>query len=191
MSAATRTLFSARARSVLDLGCGSGIFLSRLAAHPVFARLVGLDKSMPDLARAERRLGPGRLAPAGRVSLYHGSCDVRDDRLAGCDAAVMLETIEHIDPARLSAVEHALFACYRPATVLITTPNREYNALYGLPEGAFRHPEHRFEWSRAKFRSWVTRAAARNHYAAAVCGIGEPDPFLGNPTQMAVFSRNA
>ena len=185
IAAIAQALLGAGAKSVLDLGCGTGVLLERLAKLCVFARLAGVDSSMEALGAAERRLG------RDGVVLHHGSFETADDRLAGYDAAVMLETIEHVDPGRLSAVEHALFGCYRPATVLITTPNREYNALYGLAEDAMRHPGHRFEWTRAKFRSWATRAAARRGYAVVFRTLGTPDPVRGGPTQMAEFRRGA
>lgn len=184
-----RALARIGATSVLDLGCGTGILLARLSEDPRFTRLAGLDTSVEALAAAERRL-EGALG-ARRVFLYHGSFDAAHSRLGDFDAALMVETIEHIDPRRLSAVEHVLFARYRPATVLITTPNREYNALYGMPDNALRHPEHRFEWTRGKFRSWASGVAARTGYGVSLCGIGEPDLVRGSPTQMATFRRNA
>lgn len=191
IAAITQALLRAGAKSVLDLGCGTGVLLERLTKLSPFKRLAGVDSSMEALGAAERRLGRDGLLESGRVSLHHGSFEHRDDRLAGYDAAVMLETIEHVDPGRLSAVEQALFHCYRPATILITTPNREYNALYGLADDAMRHPGHRFEWTRAKFRSWAARAAARRGYAVIVRTLGAPDPVRGGPTQMAEFRRGA
>jgi len=112
-----------------------------------------------------------------------------DARFAGFDAAALVETIEHIDAHRLSSVERAVFGSFRPATVVITTPNSEYNPIHGAPAGSFRHPDHRFEWPRAKFRDWARGVAGRNGYRAAFGDIGEPDPDLGSPTQMAVLSR--
>ncbi len=189
LEAVTRALERAAATSVVDLGCGTGILLAKLSEDPRYTRLAGLDASVEALAAAERRLASA--LQADRVFLYHGSFDEADSRLGGFDAVLMVETIEHIDPRRLSAVEHALFVCYRPATVLITTPNREYNALYGMPDNAFRHPEHRFEWTRGKFRGWAMGVAARNGYGVSLSGIGDPDLVRGSPTQMATFRRHA
>lgn len=191
MTAVVQALLRAGATSVIDLGCGTGVLLERLAKLCVFTRLAGVDRSMEALGAAERRLDREGLLESGRVSLHYGSFEDPDGRRASYDAAVMLETIEHVDPGRLSAVEQVLFACCRPATVLITTPNREYNALYGLAEGAMRHPDHRFEWTRARFRSWATRAAARRGYAVIFRTLGAPDPVRGGPTQMAEFRRGA
>jgi 3' terminal RNA ribose 2'-O-methyltransferase Hen1 len=177
------------ARSVLDLGCGGGELLLRLAREAQFRRIVGMDISA-DVLRAARELlqaEPGALAQ--RVELVEASFAEPDARFAGFDAAALVETIEHIDAHRLSSVERAVFGSFRPATVVITTPNSEYNPIHGAPAGSFRHPDHRFEWPRAKFRGWARGVAGRNGYRAAFGDIGEPDPDLGSPTQMAVLSR--
>jgi 3' terminal RNA ribose 2'-O-methyltransferase Hen1 len=184
-----RELLRCGARSVLDLGCGGGELLLRLAREAQFCRIVGMDISV-DVLRAARELlqaEPGALAE--RVELVEASFAVSDARFAGFDAAALVETIEHIDAHRLSSVERAVFGSFRPATVVITTPNSEYNPIHGAPAGSFRHPDHRFEWPRAKFRDWARGVAGRNGYRAAFGDIGEPDPDLGSPTQMAVLSR--
>jgi len=177
------------ARSVLDLGCGGGELLLRLAREAQFCRIVGMDISAGVLRAARELLQAEPGALAQRVELVEASFAVPDARFAGFDAAALVETIEHIDAHRLSAVERAVFGSFRPATVVITTPNSEYNPIHGAPAGSFRHPDHRFEWPRAKFRDWARGVAGRNGYRAAFGDIGEPDPDLGSPTQMAVLSR--
>ena len=177
------------ARSVLDLGCGGGELLLRLAREAQFCRIVGMDISVDVLRAARELLQAEPAALAQRVELVEASFAVPDARFAGFDAAALVETIEHIDAHRLSAVERAVFGSFRPATVVITTPNSEYNPIHGAPAGSFRHPDHRFEWPRAKFRDWARGVAGRNGYRAAFGDIGEPDPDLGSPTQMAVLSR--
>jgi hypothetical protein len=84
-----------------------------------------------------------------------------------------------------------VFRRARPATVIVTTPNRDYNVLHGMPEDALRHPDHRFEWGRARFRGWAFGTARRNGYAAHFDDIGDVDPLLGGSTQMATFRREA
>jgi cyclopropane fatty-acyl-phospholipid synthase-like methyltransferase len=124
-----------------------------------------------------------------RLSIFHASYTSFDEDMAGFDAAVMVETIEHVAPQRLSAVEKVVFGCCRPLTVVITTPNQEYNVLHGIPEGELRHPGHRFEWSRTKFRNWSEGVAARKGYHASFDDIGQLDPVYGSSTQMAIFTR--
>jgi 3' terminal RNA ribose 2'-O-methyltransferase Hen1 len=184
-----RELLHCGARSVLDLGCGGGELLLRLAREAQFCRIVGMDISAEALRDARSLLRTEPAAGARRVELVEASFAVADARFAGFDAVALVETIEHVDAHRLSAVERAVFGSYRPATVVITTPNSEYNPIHGMPAGSFRHPDHRFEWPRAKFRDWARGVAGRNGYRAAFGDIGGPDPDLGSPTQMAVLSR--
>ena len=172
---------------MLDLGCGSGALLKRLASEPRFTRIVGLDASYDALAEAERWLDDEPLAARERITLLHESFTMRSVALQGYDAAAMVETIEHIPPRLLSRVEGAVFGFAAPATVVITTPNHEYNARLGRPEGSYRHPDHEFEWTRVKFRSWASGIAERNGYRVEFGGIGPSDPLLGAPTQAGIF----
>jgi 3' terminal RNA ribose 2'-O-methyltransferase Hen1 len=188
-------LAAAGARRVLDLGCGDGRLLARLLADPRFEAITGVDVSAAALARAARRLHLDELAPRqrDRVQLLQGSLSYADKRLAGYDAAVLMEVIEHVDPGRLDAVTHAVLGVAAPGTVLVTTPNADYNARYpGLAPGARRHPDHRFEWGQAEFRAWATAAAARYGYQARFANVGPEDPgdpAAGPPTQLAVLTR--
>ena len=102
-----------------------------------------------------------------------------------------MEVIEHLDPDRLSALEASVFGDAVPRRVLVTTPNAEYNAVWdSLPAGAFRHADHRFEWTRPQFQSWAERVAGQYGYHVTFDGIGDTDPAgRGTPTQLAHFSR--
>jgi len=189
--AVVAALVQSGAQRVLDLGCSTGNLLRKLLEEPQFSEIVGLDVSHRALAAAERRLKLDRLpaAKAQRIKLLHGSLTYRDRRLAGYDAAALVEVIEHLDPPRLRALERAVFECARPTTVVVTTPNREYNVLFpGMPSGKLRHKDHRFEWTRDEFRSWSERVAAQFGYGVQLSGIGPADSHHGSPTQMATFT---
>ncbi|CAG0998971.1 hypothetical protein PLCT2_02947 [Planctomycetaceae bacterium] len=180
------------AQSVLDLGCGEGKLLRELLHERQFARICGLDVSHRALEIASERLHFDRMAPKQRerLTLLHGSLTYRDKRLEGFDAACCIEVIEHLDLPRLGAFERVIFECARPDTVIVTTPNSEYNALFeGLPAGKLRHKDHRFEWSREEFSAWCERVSKRFGYATALSGIGPVDDKLGAPTQMGVFTH--
>ncbi|KIH78124.1 3' terminal RNA ribose 2'-O-methyltransferase Hen1 [Geoalkalibacter ferrihydriticus] len=171
-------------QSVLDLGCGRGEMLALLLAEPQFTRIVGMDVS-PQALEAAQGLRAGQEE---RLDLVHGSYTQPVAGLDGFDAALLVETIEHLDPSRLSQVEHAVFDAYRPRLVVITTPNRDYNVLHGLAEGVMRHRGHRFEWTRAKFKSWAEGVAARNGYAVVFADLGAVHLHLGGSSQMATFT---
>ena len=181
-------------RRVVDLGCGEGRLLKALLQDRRFEEIVGLDASVRALEMARARLDLDRLASLQRtrIKLMHGALTYRDERLEGFDGASVVEVIEHLDPARLAAFERVLFEFAKPGAVVMTTPNREYNVKFeGMTEGAMRHRDHRFEWTRAEFAAWAERVAADHGYRVDFHPIGELDPDLGPPTQMAVFERCA
>jgi 3' terminal RNA ribose 2'-O-methyltransferase Hen1 len=192
LTAVIGAVTAASARSVVDLGCGEGKLIRRLLKDTRVERILGIDVSYRALERATRRLHLDTMAPRqrARIELLQGALTYRDRRLSGFDVATVVEVIEHLDPPRLSAFERALFAHARPRTVVVTTPNVEYNPRFEtLPAGALRHRDHRFEWTRAELADWATQACERYGYQADVGGIGPEDPELGSPTQMAVFRR--
>ncbi|XOZ33413.1 methyltransferase [Halomonadaceae bacterium KBTZ08] len=182
-------LIHSAAESVLDLGCGSGALLQRCLQMGHFERLVGLESSGISLRNARERLQHWLQQPDPRVQLVRGSFQEPNPACTGFDAAAMVEVIEHVPPRDLSTVERAVFEYFRPGKVVITTPNADYNPLFDLSPGELRDPDHRFEWSRDKFRQWVGGVASRNGYRVRTGGIGEADPELGAPTQTAWFER--
>lgn len=178
------------ARVVADLGCGEGKLLARFARDRKLERIIGLDPSARSLERASRRLKVSDGPLDGRITLLHGSLTYRDERWHGADTAVMVEVIEHLDPDRLPALSDIVFGAARPRTVIVTTPNADYNALFPtLPAGQFRHSDHRFEWSRAECRAWASMIEERFGYKAAHSGIGEDHPEFGPVSQVVVFKR--
>lgn len=184
-------LHGAGAARVLDLGCGQGQLVAALLKDQRFTEIVGVDVSVRALDAAARRLHLDRMGErqSSRVALFQGSLAYTDARLKGYDAAVLCEVVEHLDLSRLPALEYAVFGSARPRTVVVTTPNVEYNVRWDtLPAGHVRHADHRFEWTRAEFRGWAATVATRHGYDVAYVPVGPDDPEVGPPTQMAVFT---
>ena len=197
-----------RVGSVIDLGCGGGKLLETLVEEPTLRRISGVDVNVDSLERAHRatcrgcapsgkghrpdlfEAGPATEGERPRPDLFVGSVLYRDARFAGHDAAVLMEVVEHIDPSRLAAMEDVVFSGAAPRVVVVTTPNAEYNTHYeGLDEGAFRHSDHRFEWTRAEFAHWADRVAHTHGYRVRHLPVGDEDPDTGAPTQMGVFTK--
>jgi 3' terminal RNA ribose 2'-O-methyltransferase Hen1 len=193
LSAVLVVLKSFGAKRVLDLGCGEGRLLRLLLEDRAFEEIVGMDVSFRALEAAKRRLKLDHL-PAmvrDRLRLVHGSLMYRDSRLTGFDAAAVVEVIEHLDAPRLAAFERVLFEFAKPRVVILTTPNVEYNVKWEtLPAGKFRHKDHRFEWTRAQLQEWAGGIGERFGYQVRFLPVGDPDPALGTPTQMAIFTRD-
>ncbi|MDR1308924.1 MAG: 3' terminal RNA ribose 2'-O-methyltransferase Hen1, partial [Deltaproteobacteria bacterium] len=135
---------------------------------------------------------PDRL-PEGakdRLQLFQASLAYADDRFAEYEALALVEVLEHLDPWRLDAMAQAIFREARPATVVLSTPNREYNQAFGRPRpSGLRHADHRFEFTRQEFRDWAGKVAGDHGYRVDCQEIGVPAEGLGAPSLMGVFQR--
>jgi 3' terminal RNA ribose 2'-O-methyltransferase Hen1 len=177
---------------IVDLGCGEGKLLKLLLKEPTFQEILGMDVTYRSLALAtERVLDKLPMHQKGRLQLIQGSLNYRDARIAGYDAATVIEVIEHMEIDRLAAFERVLFEFAQPRIAIVTTPNIEYNAKFeNLPAGKLRHPDHRFEWTRAEFQNWAKLIVDRYQYSVDFHSIGAIDAEVGSPTQMALFTAN-
>jgi 3' terminal RNA ribose 2'-O-methyltransferase Hen1 len=180
------------AKRVVDLGCGEGKLLKLFLSEKQFETILGMDVSWRSLETAKERLRLDELPERqrNRIELVQGSLTYRDQRLNGFEAAAIVEVIEHLDASRLATVERIVFEFARPTHVVLTTPNAEYNTIFEtLPEGEFRHGDHRFEWKRTEFEGWANGVAERFGYGVRFEPVGPVDVEKGAPTQMAVFTQ--
>jgi 3' terminal RNA ribose 2'-O-methyltransferase Hen1 len=184
------TLKKVGAKRVIDLGCGEGKLIKRLLEDASFTEIVGVDVSYRSLEIAQEKLHLDRLPlkQQQRIKLFQGSLTYRDRGISGYDAATVVEVIEHLDLPRIKAFERVLFEFAHPRTIIITTPNIEYNIKFEtLDIGGLRHKDHRFEWTRKQFQYWGLEVAEKFNYSVEFYPIGEEDSQVGSPTQMAVF----
>ena len=180
------------ARRVGDLGCGAGALTRDLLADAHIEHVTAVDVSARALQLAARHLKLDQMPDnkRQRLTIFQSSLTYRDDRLAGLDAAVLMEVIEHLDPERIPALERVVFGYAAPAAVVVTTPNAEYNVHFAtLPAGTMRHRDHRFEWTRDEFRAWAEGVAGNHGYQVRFLPVGPEHPATGPPTQLAVFER--
>jgi 3' terminal RNA ribose 2'-O-methyltransferase Hen1 len=185
---------AAGARTVGDFGCGEGALIKDLLAVRSIERIVAADVSARALQAARRRLHLDTMPERqrARLEIFQSALTYRDDRLAGLDAAVLMEVIEHVDSSRLAALGRTVFGYAAPQTVIVTTPNAEFNVRFPtLPAGAMRHRDHRFEWTRSQFAAWAGGICASYGYGVRYLPVGADDPLVGSPTQMAIFSKTA
>jgi len=192
LEAVTQAVTASGASHVIDLGCGEGRLLRELLKHKQFQEIAGMDVSHRSLEVANERLHLDTMLPKQkeRIRLFQGSLMYKDKRLAGFEAATVVEVIEHLDPPRLAAFEKVVFEHAKPNKIIITTPNVEFNVRFEtLPAGQFRHKDHRFEWTREQFQSWAEGLAQRYGYAVAFSPVGKEDAEVGAPTQMGVFTK--
>lgn len=181
------------AQGVLDLGCGEGKLLKMLLKEGQFKKIAGMDVSFSELLKARENLYLDEASPAmrERISVFQGSVTYKDERLKGYEAAALIEVIEHLDEERLPTMEKAIFGYAQPGTVVLSTPNAEYNQLFEkLEADTFRHQDHRFEWSRRQFADWCRQVAQTYGYQVSIHPVGPEDDRVGAPSQMAVFNKS-
>ncbi|OUL28423.1 3' terminal RNA ribose 2'-O-methyltransferase Hen1 [Nostoc sp. T09] len=191
MNAVIAALKQSNAKRLIDLGCGQGNLVKILLQDSFFEKITGVDVSYRALEIAQERLDRLRLPRNQweRLQLIQSALTYQDKRFKGYDAATVIEVIEHLDLPRLGAFERVLFEFARPKTVIVTTPNIEYNVKFeNLPAGKLRHKDHRFEWTRLEFQNWANQVAERFGYAVEFQSVGTEDTEVGSPTQMAVFN---
>ncbi|UTC64072.1 3' terminal RNA ribose 2'-O-methyltransferase Hen1 [Treponema sp. OMZ 788] len=190
LNAVAEKLKESGAASVIDLGCGDGKLIRLLLKEKQFEKIAGMDVSYSELTKCKERLHWEDMPPKQkeRLNLFQSSLMYRDKRFSGFDAAAVVEVIEHLDENRLPAFEKAVFKFAQPNTVVLTTPNSEYNVQYeNLANGKMRHTDHRFEWTRKEFEAWAKRVADENNYSVEFFPVGEEEKNIGAPSQMAVF----
>jgi 3' terminal RNA ribose 2'-O-methyltransferase Hen1 len=183
------TLKAHGVQKIVDLGCGEGKLLKLLLTEPTFQEILGMDVTYSSLEIAQERvLEKLPIHQQGRLKLIQGSLNYRDARIAGYDAATVIEVIEHLELDRLQAFERVLFEFAQPRLAIVTTPNVEYNVKFeNLPPGKLRHLDHRFEWTRSEFEIWAREISTKYNYGVEFGSIGNLDPLVGAPTQMAIF----
>ena len=193
MEAVKNAVLASGASSVIDLGCGECRLTSLLLSEPQIRKVTACDVSVSVLEKAAKRLHLDRMQTyrKNKLTLMQASLTYRDKRFEGYDCACVIEVIEHIEPMRIPAFERAVFEFASPGTVILTTPNREYNANYeNMQENTLRHSDHRFEWTRDEFREWTEHICGKFGYRCEISGIGDVDDRFGTPTQMGVFTKN-
>ncbi|MBW4600759.1 MAG: 3' terminal RNA ribose 2'-O-methyltransferase Hen1 [Calothrix sp. FI2-JRJ7] len=184
------TLKQNNLKTVIDLGCGEGTLLRYLIKDAFFDKITGVDVSYRALSIAKERIEKLRLARNqwDKIQLFQSALTYQDKRFKGYDAVTLIEVIEHLDLPRLSSLSRVVFEFTHPKTVILTTPNIEYNVKFEtLPAGKLRHKDHRFEWTREEFQTWANQVAERFAYTVQFQPIGDNDNLVGAPTQMAIF----
>lgn len=192
LEAVKHAVLDSKASSVIDLGCGECKLTSMLLNESQIQKVTACDVSIRELERAVQKLHYDRMPEyrKKKLTLIQGSLTYQDKRFSGYDCACIVEVIEHIEPLRIPAFERVIFEFAQPRTVIVTTPNREYNANYEfLPEDELRHDDHRFEWTRKEFQDWTEHICQTFGYQCERKEIGESDENLGTPTQMGVFQK--
>lgn len=176
--------------TIVDLGSGEGKLSVKLGFVDGVKEILAVEPSESESIKALKRFEKVQekenfVMPKQII----GSLFYYDERLKNKDIIILCEVIEHIDAYRLPKIMRTILHDYRPKVLLITTPNKEYNEVYQLGDGAHRHSDHRFEWTREEFSDWCETQSEASEYNVTFDGIGEEHELYGYPTQMCIFTR--
>jgi 3' terminal RNA ribose 2'-O-methyltransferase Hen1 len=192
LNKAFELLKASGAESILDIGCGEGKLLKLLLKEGRFKKIAGMDVSFSELQKAKENLYLDQASPAtrDRIKIFQGSVTYKDERLKNFDAASLVEVIEHLDKERLPAMEKVVFGFAKPTTVILSTPNAEYNVVFEkLQAETFRHDDHRFEWTRNEFADWCNKICNEFGYQVEIYPVGQEEENIGAPSQLAMFKK--
>lgn len=192
LNKAFELLKASGAESILDIGCGEGKLLKLLLKEGQFNKIAGMDVSFSELQKAKENLYLDQASPAmrDRIKIFQGSVTYKDDRLKNFDAAALVEVIEHLDEERLPAMEKVVFGFAKPTTVILSTPNAEYNVVFEkLQAETFRHDDHRFEWTRKEFSDWCNKICHEFSYQVEIYPVGQEEENIGTHSQLAMFKK--
>ena len=164
-----------------------------LREPPVHARS-SASTSRPRARDRERAPAPrphGTTRQRERIQLLQGALTYRDARLAGFDAAALVEVIEHLDPPRLRGVRARRLRARRPGHGRRDDAERRVQrALRDACRPAASATATTASSGRApSSRAWAERRRRDARLRSArICRSGPDDPVVGPPTQMAMFT---
>lgn len=185
------TIKEYKGERILDLGCGEGRLIKLLLKDNEIEKITGVDVAISVLDKAKLRLKHEDLSEKlkDKLDLFQGSITYYDKRFLNHDIVCLIEVIEHLDLNRLESLEKVVFELTHPKTIIVTTPNFEYNVNYeNIGENSLRHGDHRFEWTEKEFINWANLVCNKYGYKVEFKYIGDYDEKGKTPTQMGVFT---
>ncbi|XP_033321982.2 hen1 methyltransferase [Megalopta genalis] len=192
--------YNGKLRKVVDFGCSELGFLVYLKNTPGVEEILCVDIDRQLLNAYQEKAAPlnseyihTRSTPLV-IEICEGSVTHNDKKLENTDAVICIELIEHLYPDTLRDLPENIFGFIKPKVAIMTTPNAEFNVLFPHFSG-FRHPDHKFEWTRQQFQDWAKNITSKYpDYEVTFDGIckgPEGSEHLGACTQMAIFHRHS
>jgi 2-polyprenyl-3-methyl-5-hydroxy-6-metoxy-1,4-benzoquinol methylase len=176
-------------QSVVDLGCGEGLLTAAMARELAIEKVHAIELSERQFKAAKAIVAMLDEPEHSKVTLHQ--LDILKANMStfrALGALTLVEVVEHVDDR--AWIENVLGMGI--PLVVATTPNADFNALYGqhrLQPNGMRHPDHRFELGRRECIDWAQTHAERAGYDATLLPIGPADVTHGSATLMVVFQK--
>jgi 2-polyprenyl-3-methyl-5-hydroxy-6-metoxy-1,4-benzoquinol methylase len=187
MEAVINALASNDTRHMIDLGCGDGALVKRIAQSSLQLKTyIGVDTWHDRLEAAGSGLSPDdthvEFREGSMTDLHNLLHNPAPYRKLG--AVVLLETIEHVPRDQVQHIESGVFGHVSPDLVVVTTPD----ATKRLNTDQLSARGHHFEWDIAEFQEWATDVTERyEDYSFKIAQLSGPT-FVRN-TQIATFKK--
>lgn len=152
-------------KRIVDLGCGDGKLTLRLVDNFKESDITAIEADSTSLQRLRRR---ARGVRAVLSNILHPPVD---ESSLGPDVLILSEVIEHLEAADRAKLMQQVCHMWRPKRVLLTTPNRDHNKLFGMEEGERRHPDHRIEYDANDLKREVLTPLERAGYSVQVVDV--------------------
>lgn len=195
-------LFRDKIQHIVEFGCAEmklfPFMKNALMDRDLHVKLVDIDEEL--ISRCKGTVQPliaDHLVKRKHdlhVQIWQGDVAAYNPNFVNVDCVICLELIEHLYPNTLEQVPYQIFENLKPKIAVFSTPNCEYNKVFDLEPGHFRHADHKFEWRREQFQDWCDNICERfSDYTVQIEGIGKPphghDSEIGCSSQFALFIR--
>jgi len=173
---------------VVDMGSGDGKLVELLLYNSNISKIIACEPTLKGISIMKERSYRWKKNSNIEFEIIQGSLFFKDDRIKNKECITLCEVIEHIDKDRIDDVMNIILGYNTPKYFIISTPNVEYNVLYGI--NRFRHNDHRFEMTRKEFCDFIEEHCIKHNYILVeMIGIGQFSEEYGHPTQMAILMR--
>jgi len=137
-------------RSIIDFGCGHGDFAKRLnhRLEKTNKRYYAIDKDDEMLRVVKKRMKDAENVIFG--------ASFPEDMIEGEDFdVIMSEVIEHMKKDEATKVVKDILGKQHVKSLIITTPNKDFNTFFLFYDDEMRYEDHQFEMGKEEFIKWV------------------------------------
>lgn len=103
------------------------------------------------------------------------------------DVLILSEIIEHFDKDDRQQILYKIVESINPKYVILTTPNKEYNSILGVPDGEFREKTHKIEFTKDEYINEIENYYIKNDYLEATYSFDENKEIISGPLGGATF----